>query len=379
MKPQHHRNFDLVVVGAGVIGLSIAWRASRSGRSVCVIEADQPAAGASGVAAGMLAPVTEAAFGERNLIALNVESARGYPEFVAELESQTGLHTGYRPCGTVAVAGDRDELEILDRLHRLQRSLDLDSERLTAAEARRLEPTLATRIRGGIHAPGDHQVCPRKLIVALLAASDSQGVELAQGDRVAAIGLDGNPELRLASGSVIESEQVVIAAGLGSARIAGLPRIPLRPVKGQILRLRSSADQAPRRIVRTPEVYIVPRDGEVVIGATVEERGEDRTVTAGGVLELLRCSYAVVPSVLEMELVETAAGLRPTTPDNGPLVGADASGALVWATGHWRNGILQAPVTAAEVLHVLDGSPPSPLFAPFVPVRFTSAVAGAGR
>ena len=170
----------------------------------------------------------------------------------------------------------------------------------------------------------------------------------------------------------------MIAAGAESGTLAGLPahaRVPVRPVKGQILRLRAQAPVTlpARRVIRTPEVYAVPRDdGELVVGATVEERGWDRAVTAGGVLELLRRAYEALPGVVELELVEAAAGLRPGTPDNGPIVGESDVRGLWWATGHWRNGILLAPLTAEAVAGSLAGEEPPEEFAPFGPQRFAA-------
>jgi glycine oxidase len=372
-------NYDVVVIGAGVIGLASAWRAAQRGLHTLVVDAGRPGAEATGAAAGMLAPVTEATFGEEQLLALNLESARRYPDFVAELERETDIDIGYRPCGTLAIATDRDEVELLKRLHRYQRSLGLEAEWLRGSECRKLEPGLAPRVAGGIRSAVDHQVNPRLLAAALVRA-----IERANGDlrprAAAALTVEGErvSGIALASGERVAAAQVVVAAGWRSGGIAGLPapaRVPVRPVKGQILRLRGpAATPVASRVVRTPEVYLVPRaDGELIVGATVEERGSDETVTAGGVLELLRAAYEALPGVAELELVEATAGLRPAAPDNKPIVGHGLLEGLVWATAHWRNGILLAPVTADGVAELLAGGAPPSELAAFGAERFGSS------
>jgi glycine oxidase len=379
--------YDVVVIGAGVIGLSLGWRAARSALRTLVLDGGRPGQGATGAAAGMLAPVTEATFGEEDLLALNLEAARRYPDFVAELESETGVLVHYRASGTLAVALDRDDAELLKRLHVFQVSLGLDAEWLRGRECRRLEPGLAPAVVGGIRSSLDHQVDPRALSQALTGALAQSGGELRANASVAAIltGSEGVSGVLLRSGERISAERVVVAAGWRSGEIEGLPenaRVPVRPVKGQILRLRGDAS-APvaKRVIRTTEVYIVPReDGELVVGATVEERGPDMSVTAGGVLELLREAYEALPGITELELVEAIAGLRPASPDNAPIVGAGALPGLVWATAHWRNGILLAPITAEGVVEMITGGAMPEVLAPFSPDRFAreQAVVGGG-
>jgi glycine oxidase len=371
-------SYDVVVIGAGVIGLASAWRAAQRGLRTLVVDAGEPGTGATGAAAGMLAPVTEATFGEEQLLALNLESASRYRDFIAELEQEADLDTGYRPCGTLAIATDRDEAELLRQLHRFQRSLGLEAEWLRGSECRKLEPGLAPGVAGGIRSGIDHQVNPRALSVALVRALEHANADLrtrtaaapvVEGERVGGVELE--------SGERVASGQVVVAAGWRSGAIASLPapaRVPVRPVKGQILRLRGpAAPPVAGRVVRTPEVYVVPRaDGELIVGATVEERGPDETVTAGGVLELLRAAYEALPGVAELELVEAAAGLRPAAPDNKPIVGRGRLDGLVWATAHWRHGILLAPVTADGVAELLAGGELPPELAAFGAERFGS-------
>jgi glycine oxidase len=287
------------------------------------------------------------------------------------------VRVGYRPSGTLAVALDRDDAEIFGRLYEFQRSLDLDVEWLTGPECRALEPGLAPNVVGGIRSTIDHQISARALATALADALAKAGAELRAGAGVRALIVDGErvTGAELDSGERIEAEHVVIAAGWRSGGIAGLPdaaRVPVRPVKGQILRLRGSGAPVATRVVRTPEVYIVPRaDGRVVVGATVEERGADTRVTAGGVFDLLRSGYEALPGIAELELVETIAGLRPASPDNGPIVGHGALGGLVWATAHWRNGVLLAPLTAEAVVAAIAGEELPAVFTAFRPDRYT--------
>ena len=372
--------YDAIVIGAGVIGLTIGWRLAQRGLATVVLDAHEPAAGATGVAAGMLAPVTEADFGEERLIELNLAAARDYPAFVAELEAETGMTTGYRATGTITVAVDRDQVEELRRLHAFHQSLGLCADWLPARQCRKLEPGLSTRVAGGVLAPEDHQVSPRALAAALASALERSGGMLRTSAHVASLVIEADQVrgVELESGAELWARQVVAATGARSADLGGLPsdaRVPVRPVKGQILRLRG-APEAPvaSRVIRTPEVYAVPRaDGRVIVGATVEERGFDRSVTAGGVLELLWRAYEAIPGITELELLAASAGLRPGTPDNGPIVGESEVAGLVWATGHWRNGVLLAASTADAVVElVTDGELPE-AFRAFSPERFARA------
>jgi glycine oxidase len=354
---------DVIVVGAGVIGLSCAWRAAQRGLDVVVVEKRAPAAGASGVAAGMLAPVGELSFGERRLLELNLASAELFPTFAAELEAAASLPVGYRRCGALHVALDRDEAEELRRRHRLQESLGLEAEWLAPRRCRELEPGLAPSIAGGVHAPHEAAIDPRALCAALLAALEREGAEVRNGFEVdgALIGNGRIEGVRSANGEELRARDVVLANGPWAGAAGWLPeaaRPEVRPVKGQILTLRGPA-QAPlcEQIVASERVYVVPReDGRVVVGATVEERGFDTTVTAGGVHELLREAYRLLPEIAELELIEADAGLRPGTPDNLPLIGPGAIEGLILATGHYRNGVLLAPLTAERVAEALTGA-----------------------
>lgn len=361
------RGFDVVVVGGGVVGLSCAWRAAQRGARVAVLERGQPGEGATRVAAGMLAPVGELTFGEPELLELTLAAARLYPEFVAELEAATGETTGYERIGALHVALDRDEAAQLRRVHDLQRSLELEAEWLPPRRCRELEPGLTPSFHGGVFAPGEAAVDPRALTQVLLAALAGTDVEVRTGVEVVDGIFDGErlAGVRLADGDEIDAGAVILATGAWSGATEWLPedaRPPVRPVKGQVLELRArerpgadAAEPVARHILSSERVYLVPRaDGRLIVGATVEEMGFDTAVTAGGVHELLREAYRLLPDVAEMELFGATAGLRPGTPNNLPLVGPGAIDGLVLATGHFRNGILLAPLAAQAVAELLS-------------------------
>jgi glycine oxidase len=374
---------EVVVVGGGVIGLAVAWRAALGGLSVTCID-PTPGRGASWAAAGMLAPVTEVQYGEDSLLTLNLASADRYPSFVAELEQATGLDVGYRPCGTLAVAVDGDDKIVLDELHAFQQRLGLKSERLTGRECRQLEPLLAPGIRAGLLVHGDHQVDNRRLCAALVRAGTGAGVRMV-ASTASAIVVDGDRVTGVESGdgSRISTEKVVLAAGCWSASIPGIPpeAVPqVRPVKGQLLRLLATVDppllsRNLRCLVAGSHVYLVPRtNGEIVVGATAEERGFDVTVTAGAIHQLLHDAWQVIPGINELELVETHAGLRPGSPDNAPMLGGSPGvDGLVIATGHYRNGILLTPVTADAIAELLLTGEAPEVIRPFTPGRFACA------
>ena len=368
--------YDAVVIGAGLIGLSCAWRLRRRGLSVLVIDrAPRAGAGASDVAAGMLAPVTEADFGEEALLRVNRLGRERWPAFAAELEEHTGLPTGFRESGALVVAADRDDAEALRRLYHFHRELGLETEWLPPRRCRREEPALSPRIAGGILAHDDAHADPRATVRALERAAG----EVALGVEVEAVEHAGErvTGVRTAAGP-IECEAVIVAAGAWSASLApDGAGPPVRPVKGQIVELRTRAgmDEPLSRIVRTPRCYMLARgDGRMVLGATVEEQGFDTTVTADGVYRLLEAAWEVLPEVGELELVGARAGLRPGTPDNGAVVGPDdALTGLVWATGHWRNGVLLAPLTGEAVAGLVAGDGLPDEVAPLAPGRFAAA------
>lgn len=374
------RTSDVLVIGGGIIGLVTAWRTAQRGLATAVVD-PEPGGGAARVAAGMLAAVTELHYGEETLLALNLESARRYPDFAAELTELTGHDLGYRRRGTLAVALDADDRASLRELHALQQRSGLESEWLSGRDCRRLEPMLAPGVRGGLRVDGDHQIDPRRLAAALVAACERAGVVFhrAWAERLDVV-RDRAAGVTTADGTALAAGQVVLAAGSLSGRLTGVPEAvlpPVRPVKGQVLRLTVPRHRAPflsrtvRAVVRGSHVYLVPREnGELVVGATSEELGWDTTVTAGGVYELLRDAHELVPGITELPLTETRAGLRPGSPDNAPLLGPSGLDGLLLATGHYRNGVLLTPVTGDVMAEVLTAGTLPAEARPFAPRRF---------
>jgi len=373
---------DVVIAGGGVIGTAIAWRAAAAGLDVVLVDPDRGDA-ASLVAAGMLAPVSEALFGEGALLRVNLLAVRRFGSFAAELEEAAGHQVGLRREGTLAVAYDPDDHAALMRLTAFRRSAGLAAEELDSRACRALEPFLAPDVHGGVRFGGDWSVDNRRYAAALGEAARAAKVRVVRDRVTDALVRDGRARgVRLADGGDIGSAWVVIAAGCWSSAVGGLPhalRGAVRPVKGQLLRLRHPASMPPvitrtiRATVRGTDIYLVPRaGGELIVGATQEERGPDQTVTAGAVHDLLHDAMSVLPVTSELILAETCAGLRPGTPDNGPVVGACGPDGLLLASGHYRNGILMSPVTADAVVAMLTGGSPAPEWEPFTPQRFAA-------
>jgi glycine oxidase len=377
-------SFDVAVVGGGAIGLAVAWRAAQRALRVVLLERGEPGGGTSHMAAGMIAPVAEAQPIEQPLLRLNLASARVYPAFIEELTDASGRDPGYRQTGTLLAARDRDEAEALERELAMREALELGVSRLRASEARRLEPGLAPALRLALEIPDDHAVDPRKLTVALAAAVANAGGTVRKHAQVAGLLRAGEhvTGVRLHDGTTVDADQVVIAAGVWSEQLDGIPpeaQVPIRPVKGQIMRLHDPAGPGLlTRVLRMQTCYLVPRgDGRYVLGATMEERGFDTTVTAGSTFELLRDASELVPGLSELVLDELSAGLRPGTADNAPAIGPSAVPGLHYTTGHYRHGILLTPITAEIAAAALTGAEPSALARQFSPRRFGTSPAEA--
>jgi len=376
---------DVVVVGGGVIGLACAWRLAEAGLQVRLFERDTVGSGASNVAAGMLAPVGEATWGEERLLAMGLDSHHRWGTFAEELVAASGItDIGYLQLGALHVGMDRDEVEELERRFDLMRELDLAAEWVTPSRARDIEPGLGPSAGAGFFAAHEAAVDPRQLTAALAVAARNAGATITEHVEVAGVltGADGRlTGVRSADGTEHSASIVLLAGGAWSAAdwLPETVRPPVRPVKGEILTLKERlGEPVCSHIVVSERVYMVPRtDGRLVIGATVEERGFDSEVTAGGVLELLREGYRALPDIFEMELVETTAGFRPGSPDNMPLIGASESlPGLHFATGHYRNGILLTPFTADTVAAQITGGEVPEEAGPANPERFNTATTG---
>jgi glycine oxidase len=367
----------VVIVGGGVIGLSIAWRSLERGLDVTVVD-PEPASKASHASAGLLPPANEMLYEQKDLLRLCLASRSRFRSFVEELEDVSGVSTGFRHDGLLDVAFDDQSLTVLDGLRAFLDTLGVAIEPLTAAECLDQEPQLARSVRGGLRAPDDGAVNPRELTASLLAAIDARGGKLVReratgviiGDRAAGIQLDSG---------TIHADRTVLAAGCWTHALDGLPAgvVPeIRPVKGQILRLRSREPflrHATRALVDGSSVYLVPRlDGELVVGATYEELGYDTTVTVGGVAELIGKVRAVLPKSADLELAEAGVGLRPGSPDDLPVLGETSVPDLLLASGHSRIGVQLSPVTGDAMAELLaTGSLPE-VAEPFSVNRFAA-------
>ena len=367
-----------IVIGAGVIGLGIAWRLAQAGCHVTVYDRGEAGHGASWAAAGMLAAAAETEPGEETLLKLTLESQRLWPDFAGELEAAAGISVEYRDEGTLVVALTRDDAAQLRHSYDFQKGLGLDLHWLTGAEARAREPHLKPGLAAAVWSPRDHQVENRRLGRALATAARNAGAELIEHCPVREIMLAGNR----AAGIISEkgpqrADLVVLAAGAWSRQIGGIPAAqlpPVRPIKGQMLALQMDP-RAPliRHVVWLPHGYLVPRlDGRLIVGGTVEERGFDERLTAGGLLALLDGAWRAVPTIEELPIAETWVGFRPGSRDDAPMLGPSGLDGLVVATGHHRNGILLTPVSAATVsTYILTGKLPE-IAAPFSPERFAA-------
>jgi glycine oxidase len=369
---------DVLVIGGGIAGLVAAWRAAVAGAETLIVEDRAARPPAASVAAGMLAPVGEASWGEERLLAAELWAAEAWPAFADELAEAAQRELPYRRCGGLYVALDRDEATELRRLHELHRRLGLGAELLRPSRARELEPGLTSSLTAAVHAPGEAEVDPRALLEALAAGAAGRGARSFAG-RVCSLAEAGDSGtlVTLEDGRSLAAGRVVVAAGAWSGTVEGLPPLPIRPVKGEILRLAADPGMLPcERIVRGERFYLVPREnGEVVVGATAEERGFDRAVTAGAVHELLREAYRAVPELAELRFVEAAAGLRPGTPDNAPILGPIGQDGPIVLTGLFRNGILLAPLVAALADACLGTGEPPQAAAGLGPDRFGAATA----
>ncbi len=372
----------VAIVGAGAIGLAIGWRLAAAGCAVDLYERGQAGRGASWAAAGMLAAGVETEPGEERLLALTQASQALWPAFARTLEAASGHTVDYRDEGTLVVALTRDDAEQLRHLTTFQRGLGIALEWLDGAAARAREPHLTPRTVAAVFSPADHQVDNRRLVGALIAAAATAGAQLHENCE-ASIDVVGGRAVGVVIGEQrFAADVVVLAAGAWSRQVAGLPpaqRPPVRPLKGQMLALRMDpAAPLLRHVVWAPKAYLVPRrDGRLLIGATVEERGFDTANTAGGIYGLLDGAWRAVPAIEELAIDELWSGFRPGSRDDAPLIGPSGIDGLILATGHHRNGILLTPITA-EAIHayVTTGALPD-IARPFGPERFARTPAEA--
>ena len=343
---------DVAVIGAGVIGLSIAWRLAGRGLSVAAFDRGEAGGGTSLAATGMLAAAAEHEPGGDDLLRFAIESQKLWSKFRSEIEAESHLSIDYRGEGTLAVALGRDEVERLRFRHEHQRRSGLDTRWLTGPEVRSLEPGLRPSVTAGIICQGDHQVDPRRLIPALVRALRMHGGLLFERCPVLALDTSGGKISGLETAAGICRARMVIVAG-GVWSVDGLLpfEIPLRPLKGQALALRTTRETGSlSHVVWTEQVHLAPKgDGRLIVGATMEDAGFNAAITAGGTLALLEGVHRALPSSEEMEIEAIWSGFRPTTEDDAPILGVTNVPGLLVATGHHRNGILLAPATAVAI------------------------------
>jgi glycine oxidase len=376
----------VAVIGAGVVGLGIAWRLAAHGVKVCVFDRGAAGQGATHAAAGMLAACAEAEPGEEALVALGRDSQARWPAFAEELQQASGIDVELRREGTLVIALTSDDQARLFHHLEFQKKLDLPLEWISAADTRRREPHLAGKLAGAVFSPQDHQVDNRKLAVALATAARAAGASINEHTPVASISsqrrrVDG---VVLADGQKHAADVVVLAAGAWSRGIASsIPDLParslppVRPIKGQMLALRMDpAAPLLNHVIWGPGIYLVPRrDGRLIAGATVEEKGFDTTLTAGGLLTLLEAAWRAVPAIEDLPIDEMWVGHRPGSRDDAPILGPGPLDGLIYATGHHRNGILLAPVTADAIARLVVDGTLDPAIRPFGIERFTPAKA----
>lgn len=365
------------IVGGGIIGLSIGWRLARNGKEVTVLERNAAGQATTRVAAGMLAPFAEVGFEELDLMKLGEKSLELWPRFLAELEEDAGYAPVFDRCGTLLTGIDRDDAAVLKRLYEFRHRLNLRVERITGTEARERQPLLSPRTTSAVWLPDDAQIDNRRLAGAVKQAFENCGGELAEECEVRKLIVENDKVTGVETGvSEYRFDTVIVAAGPWSGNIGNLPDDvgpPIRPVKGQILTLRRTAEFDLNIMIRTPRVYLVPKnDGTLRVGATSEEQGFDDVPTAGGVKELLDDAWEVIPSIYDLPLIEITAGLRPAARDHAPVIGPAAGlDGLYFATGHNRDGILYSPVTAFGVAKELVQGTTCKSFENYRPQRFS--------
>ena len=374
-------NKKIIIIGGGVIGLGIGWQLARAGAAVTIYERSEAGRAASWAAAGMLAPLAEAHSEEPELLKLGSQSLARYPQWVSELEADARMSIGYRVEGTLIVGLEPDDTHQLQHLYTSQQDLGLNVEWLTGREAREIEPTLSPRVTAAIRCATDHQVDNRLMVKALQRAYQARGGVLHENSTIEKIVIENGVATGVQTQDGFQTADVLIlAAGCWSAQVVGLPDTiipPVRPVKGQMLALQMEAGITVKNVIRTirarysTSVYLVPRtDGRLIVGATSEEMGFDTRLTAGGVFELLRGAWEAVPGVYELPILETWTGLRPGSRDNAPILGKTPVENLIYATGHYRNGILLTPITAYEIANLILTDETSEIIAPFQLDRF---------
>jgi glycine oxidase len=372
------RTANIVIIGGGVIGLTIARALSQRGiRQVMLIERGQPGAEASWAAGGILAPQVEVDH-QDEFFQLACSSRDLYPQFAESLKEETGVDVELDTTGTLCLGFTRQDEEELRRRHQWQTGEGLQVEWLTGDEARRLEPCVAPNVRCALRFPRDVQVENRRLVEALVRANEELGVQLVINTTVTALRIKDEKVCGVeTSTGFVAAPIVVIAAGAWSSLIdlkgLSLPSIQVEPVRGQMLCFSANPNIA-RHVIYSPRGYLVPRrDGRLLAGSTVEQVGFDKRVTDDGISAIKSMALEITAAIAGSPIIDSWAGFRPRAPDDLPVLGPCAEiGGLLYATGHYRNGILLAPITGLVIAEaIVDGVMPPSLRA-FSPDRFRS-------
>jgi glycine oxidase len=371
------KTFHVAVIGGGVIGLSSAFELASANLRVAVLDSQEPGRGASWAAAGMLSPAPDSPR-DIPLVPLAKESLRLYPEFVAAIEEASGKQTGYTREGALEIFFGKQAGTQLSGLVSLHRELGLGTEPIAMDAARGWERLISPVARAAAWLPAEGMVDPRELTSAVLAAAKNRGVEIWPQRRVTALLLERDKcQGVIAENETIGAERVIIAAGYSSNEITIghdlLARYaPTRPVRGQIVALRLPGAGL-RRVVRSKNGYLVPRkDGRIIAGSTIEEAGSEKRVTLAGIRKILDGTLELVPDLARAEVLEMWSGLRPGTPDDLPIIGPTEIDGLLIATGHYRNGVLLAPVTARLISDLILRGRTSLDAETFSPLRFSN-------
>jgi glycine oxidase len=348
-------NKDAIIIGGGIIGCSIALRLASEGLSLALIERDKIGCESSRAAAGMLCPQTEK-LEPGAYFDLCLRSRSMYADFADRIKEISDIDPQYRDEGTIFVALDEKDAEESRLWTDWQKESGLSLERLTAGELRKLEPSVRDDAAGGVFIPGDHQIENRLLMDALSIAVRRAGVTALEGREVSSIIVGGDRATGVVcDGERMEAGTVIVAAGSWSGRLLEnfLPQVKTIPARGQMIALRG--DRLPMtRVLHSKRCYVIPRqDGRILIGATVEYAGFQKAVTAAGINTLLEAAIELAPELASFEIVETWCGLRPDTADHLPIIGESGIDNLLLATGHFRNGILLAPITAELIAEMI--------------------------
>jgi glycine oxidase len=365
------KTFDVAIAGGGLIGGTIAFELVRAGLRVALFDRQQPGEGASWAAAGILSPAPENA-GMISTVPLGRASLQLYPEFVAAVEEISGQSVGYRARGTLEALFSNDAQEKLSTIIALHHGLGLKAEPVSAEDAREMEPALSPELEAAVFRPDEACVDNRELTKAVLTAAERSGVKIFGASNVQSIAKDGGRcDGLFVDGEKVESRWTVIAAGCSSAEIKGAAHYALvRPAKGQMMALRAEGFTI-KRVLWSDDVYLVPRnDGRILAGATVEYVGFNKNVTAGAVQKILTAALQLAPALADAQIEETWAGLRPDAPDHLPIIGPTDLDGLLVATGHFRSGILLAPITAQLIRQWITTQNVSQDWARFSPMRF---------